>query len=343
MRKRDLLVYVLKFFGDPIFYIYSFMKKNVFYVVWAIASFLVFTGYAAPKGPSYKDLVIQYVELNKHAKEFEMFDVSQEDLEKSFFTYFTKIERQTGHGISNLEKRSMSSKWSEEYIKKKKDNQVFNIVRSAFKKNIKQEDLQSVVEVLQTELGKTAIKSRDLAQKFRLGNCCSPIGKLMKEGMSLDEAVTAAADIPMAPSSDSYKEKFEKYYEIANEKSYVEVIVTHYADYMFENFEYKEIQSVMGKNMEKMLPYLRRNDKTVLHNNFVRFVSEEQLDFLIELTQKPGTAGLQKTTQILSEKADFHHELFWEKISEYIWDKLVKKYLRENSEKYLRENTDSEF
>lgn len=311
------------------------MKKNVFCIIGAIALFLVFPGYAAKKGPSYKDLVLQYVELNKHAKEFEMFDVSQEELEKSFFTYFTKIERQTGHGISILEKRAMSSKWSEEYIKKKKDTQVFNIVRSAFKKNIKQEDLQSVVEALQTELGQTAVKGRDLAQQYRLGNCCAPIGKLMKEGMSLDEAIAAVDDIPLAPSSDSYKEKFEKYYEIANEKNYVEVLVTHYADYKLKNFEYWEMESMMGKNIEKMLPYLRRNDKTVLHNNFVRYVSEEQLDFLVELTQKPGAIGLQKTTQILSEKADFHHELFWEKITEYVWEKLVKKYLRENAESVL--------
>ncbi len=283
----------------------------------------------AKKGPTYKDLVLQYVECRKASKEFAIFDISQEDLEKSCYDYFRRIERETGRSIMESEKRSMSKRIAVEYFKKKKDSDVFNIVRSAFKENITEEQLKAILDLMQTEEARVALDRYEKAQYFRLDDCMVPIGEMRAKGMTIEQAVAEAPDIKPLACSESYEAKFEKYYSGENEQAYVTVLVEHYTELLQYHSEDK-MHKLLGKNVDKMIPYLQRNDKMALRNSFIKYVSEKQLDILLDLSFRPEFAGIQKVSQKLSNKVDFNHKEFWERISKFVWEKLIRKYMSEN-------------
>lgn len=268
------------------------MKKvNLFMNVCLIVC-LMFVNNAYAQNDDYKVLMVRMMKAGAAGN-----GVNLENYAQSLIKVATEIIKQKHSEMSQNDKTALATQLVEMYMQEQIFDDVSAAMQGYFEKHVSLDEMKTYVGIAESERFQEVNKRMSaLAQTV-------PI-EIMPNLIVIAQGKTPGA-ITTVECTVTYKEKFNLYYEKSGSNQLINQMITSISAILQQTGS-SDTEKI-NTSLNQMMEYLKNNFRIIMLNGCIKEnVTEEDLQYFIEVTEQPAYNGVMVATQeMLSDIMNF--------------------------------------
>lgn len=200
----------------------------------------------------------------------------------------TEIVKQKHSEMSQNDKTALATQLVEIYMQEQIFDDMSVAMKGYFEKHVSLDEMKLYVGIAESE------RFQDVNKRMSAFTQTVPI-EIMPNLIMIAQGKTPEA-ITAVECTVTYKEKFNIYYEKTGSNQIINQIITSVSAILHQTGDSNTEKN--NKILNPMMEYLKNNFRTMMLNGCIKGnVTEEDLQYFIEVTQQPAYNGVMEATQ----------------------------------------------